>query len=155
MTPSVVKLPWRELLCMNEKVLEALRFAEAMHKGQVDKAGVPYIEHPKAVAAMVDGDEAKIVALLHDTVEDTSATVEEIRSMFGDRVADAVACLTNDKSVPYLEYVARIKGNELARKVKIADLRHNTNLSRIPDVTEADILRIKKKYLPALELLLK
>ena len=140
---------------MSDKVLEALRFAEAMHKGQVDKAGVPYIEHPKKVASMVDGDDAKIVALLHDTVEDTGATVEEIRSMFGDRVADAVACLTHDKSVPYLEYVANIKGNDLAREVKLADLKHNMDLSRIPNVTDVDIQRVNRKYRPAFEMLSK
>lgn len=140
---------------MSDKVLAALRFAEAMHKGQVDKAGVPYIEHPKAVASMVDGDDAKIVALLHDTVEDTGATVDEIRSMFGDRVADAVACLTHDKSVPYLEYVANIKGNDLAREVKLADLKHNMDLSRIPNVTDVDIQRVNKKYRPAFEMLSK
>ncbi len=140
---------------MSDKVLEALRFAEAMHKGQVDKAGVPYIEHSKKVASMVDGDEAKIVALLHDTVEDTDATVEEIRSMFGDRVADAVACLTHDKSVPYLEYVANIKGNDLAREVKLADLKHNMDLSRIPNVTDVDIQRVNRKYRPAFEMLSK
>lgn len=140
---------------MSDKVLAALRFAEAMHKGQVDKAGVPYIEHPKAVASMVDGDDAKIVALLHDTVEDTGATLDEIRSMFGDRVADAVACLTHDKSVPYLEYVANIKGNDLAREVKLADLKHNMDLSRIPNVTDVDIQRVNKKYRPAYEMLSK
>lgn len=140
---------------MSGKVLAALRFAEAMHKGQVDKAGVPYIEHPKAVASMVDGDDAKIVALLHDTVEDTGATVDEIRSMFGDRVADAVACLTHDKSVPYLEYVANIKGNDLAREVKLADLKHNMDLSRIPNVTDVDIQRVNRKYRPAFEMLSK
>lgn len=140
---------------MSGKVLAALRFAEAMHKGQVDKAGVPYIEHPKTVASMVDGDEAKIVALLHDTVEDTDATVDEIRSMFGDRIADAVACMTHDKSVPYLEYVANIKGNDLAREVKLADLKHNMDLSRIPNVTDVDIQRVNRKYRPAFEMLSK
>lgn len=140
---------------MSDKVLAALRFAEFMHKGQVDKAGVPYIEHPKTVASMVDGEDAKVVALLHDTVEDTGATVDEIRSMFGDRVADAVACLTYDKSVPYLEYVANIKGNDLAREVKLADLKHNMDLSRIPNVTDVDIQRVNKKYRPAFEMLSK
>ena len=137
---------------MDERFFAALRFAEEKHKGQVDKAGVPYIEHPKAVAARVNGEDAKIAALLHDCVEDTDATIDEIREMFGDTIADAVACLTHDKSVPYLEYVRGIKGNELARQVKLADLSHNMELSRIPNVTEADLKRIEK-YKEAVKIL--
>ncbi len=140
---------------MSEKLKQAETYAEKKHNGQFDKAGIPYIEHPKRVASMVDEEDAKIVALLHDTVEDTSATVEEIRSMFGDRIADAVACLTHDKSVPYMDYLAKIKENDLARKVKLADLKHNMDLSRIPNATDVDVQRVNKKYLPAFKMLSK
>ena len=137
---------------MSEKVMLADRFAAEKHAGQKDKAGLPYVEHPRAVAARVESEEEKIVALLHDTVEDTDATIEEIREMFGSTIADAVALLTHDDSVPYMEYVAKVKENPIARAVKLADLTHNMDLSRIPHVTERDLQRIEK-YKKAYELL--
>lgn len=133
----------------------AEEFAEKKHFGQVDKAGVAYIEHPRAVAAKLDGEKEKIVAFLHDTVEDTDATVEEIRTIFGDEIAEAVSCITHDKSVPYLEYIKKVKENELARKVKLADLSHNMDLTRIPEVTEIDRKRVEKRYKKAVEILSK
>lgn len=129
---------------MSDKTRKALEFATEKHSGQVDRAGKPYIEHPKAVAKMLLKDDEKVVALLHDTVEDTDATIEEIRSKFGDKIADAVDCLTHKDGVPYMEYVKGIKPNELARKVKMADLTHNMDVRRLPEVTEADEKRIKK-----------
>ncbi len=129
---------------MTDKVMLADRYAEEKHRGQTDKAGLPYITHPRAVAAQLDGETEKIVGLLHDTVEDTDATLDEIRALFGDAVADAVQCLTHEDGVPYMEYVAKIRGNELARKVKLADLTHNMNISRIPHVTEKDEKRLAK-----------
>ena len=137
---------------MSEKVMLADRFAAEKHAGQKDKAGLPYVEHPRAVAARVESEEEKIVALLHDTVEDTDATIDEIREMFGSTIADAVALLTHDNSVPYMEYVAKVKENPIARAVKLADLTHNMDLSRIPHVTERDLQRIEK-YKKAYELL--
>ena len=137
---------------MSEKVMLADRFAAEKHAGQKDKAGLPYVEHPRAVAARVESEEEKIVALLHDTVEDTDATIDEIREMFGSTIADAVALLTHDNSVPYMEYVAKVKENPIARAVKLADLSHNMDLSRIPHVTERDLQRIEK-YKKAYELL--
>lgn len=131
----------------------AEEFAEKKHSGQVDKAGIAYIEHPRAVAAKLDGEKEKIVAFLHDTVEDTDATIDEIRSIFGDEIAEAVSYLTHEKGTPYLEYVKRLKQNELARKVKLADLSHNMDLSRIPNVTEKDRERVEKKYKKAFEIL--
>lgn len=129
---------------MSELLKCADAFAEAKHCGQTDKAGRPYIEHPRAVAARVDGEIEKIVALLHDTVEDTDATIEEIRSLFGNEVAEAIGYLTHDKSVPYMDYIERVKGNDIARKVKLADLSHNMDLSRLPVVTEVDRERVEK-----------
>lgn len=131
-----------------------MEFASEKHKGQVDRAGQPYIGHPKAVSKMVKGEDEKIVALLHDTVEDTDATIEEIRSKFGDRIADAVNFLTHRPGVPYMDYVKGIKGNALARKVKLADLTHNMDLSRLPEVTDEDLKRIDK-YKEAYDFLVK
>jgi (p)ppGpp synthase/HD superfamily hydrolase len=133
-------------------VEEAEAFAAKMHAGQTDKAGRPYIEHPRAVASKVDGEKEKVVAWLHDTVEDTSATIDQIREMFGDEIADAVAAMTHDKNVPYMDYVRNIKKNVIARKVKMADLSHNMDLSRLANVTDED-LRRAEKYKKAYEIL--
>lgn len=138
-----------------ELVKIAEEFAEKKHFGQVDRAGVAYIEHPRTVASRVDGELEKVVAFLHDTVEDTDTTVEEIRSIFGDEVAEAVSCLTREKGVSYRQYIEKIKGNELARKVKLADLSHNMELSRLPNVTKSDIERVEKRYKKAVEILSK
>ena len=136
-----------ERACENIDI--AYNFARKAHEGQVDKAGVPYIVHPVTVAGMVDTPEEKIVALLHDVVEDTPVSIEAVRNLFGDRIADAVSLLTHDKSVPYENYVKLIKGNELARKVKIADLKHNMDLRRIPNPKAEDMDRVVYKYIPA------
>ena len=121
----------------------ALKIATEAHKGQVDKAGVPYINHPLTVASLVDTEEEKIVALLHDTIEDTNITEQDLLNYgFSNKIVEAVKLLTHNKDVPYMDYVAKIKDNELARKVKIADLTHNSDLSRLKEITEKD----KKRY---------
>ena len=121
----------------------ALKIATEAHKGQVDKAGVPYINHPLTVASLVDTEEEKIVALLHDTIEDTNITEQDLLNYgFSNKIVEAVKLLTHNKNVPYMDYIAKIKDNELARKVKIADLTHNSYLSRLKEITEKD----KKRY---------
>lgn len=121
----------------------ALKIATEAHKGQVDKAGIPYINHPLTVASLVDTEEEKIVALLHDTIEDTNITEQDLLNYgFSNKIIEAVKLLTHNKNVPYMVYVAKIKDNELARKVKIADLTHNSDLSRLKEITEKD----KKRY---------
>ncbi|WP_277283744.1 HD domain-containing protein [Sneathia sanguinegens] len=121
----------------------ALKIATEAHKGQVDKAGIPYINHPLTVASLVDTEEEKIVALLHDTIEDTNITEQDLLNYgFSNKIVKAVKLLTHNKNVPYMDYIAKIKDNELARKVKIADLTHNSDLSRLKEITEKD----KKRY---------
>ena len=137
---------------MIDKVWRAEKFAEEKHFGQFDRAGAPYIEHPRAVAAKVDTDAEKIVAFLHDTVEDTNATLDEISVLFGSDIAEAVGCLTHRKGVPYMDYVARLGGNEIARTVKLADLRHNSDYTRLEEIDEKARARINK-YMAALKLL--
>ena len=137
---------------MSDLLKKAEVFASVKHDGQIDRGGMPYIEHPRFVASKVDGETEKIVAWLHDTVEDAGATVDEIREMFGDEVAEAVAVLTHDRKVPYLDYIREVKKNEIARKVKIADLNHNMDVSRLPIITDADWNRVKK-YEKALKIL--
>ena len=113
---------------MESRLDLAIALAKKIHKGQVDKQGVEYFKHPETVASFVEGEDAKIVAYLHDTVEDGDGkiTIAQIREMFGDKIADAVALLTRPKDIPYFDYVRRIKTNKLATQVKLADLKHNT-----------------------------
>lgn len=134
------------------KLFKAYCIAKKAHKGQKDKGGKPYIKHPVYVAKRVKGKDAKIVALLHDTIEDTSVTYDYIKSIFGDRIVEAVKVLTKDKNIFYEEYIAKIKQNDLARAVKIEDLKHNMDLTRLKTVTQEDLDRIEK-YKYALKIL--
>jgi len=115
--------------CSDDMVTVALRIATEAHKGQVDKGGKPYIEHPKRVsdAVKVYGDEAMIVALLHDVVEDTGTTLDDLyHEGFDDTVLEAVDAITMRKGKEsYDAYISRVKTNRLATLVKIADLTDN------------------------------
>ena len=134
-------------------IAAARLIAKLAHTGQVDKAGNDYFSHPEAVAAMLDTPQEKVVGYLHDTVEDTQVTVEEIREIFGDEIANAVALMTHSEGVSYMDYVKEIGKNPLARKVKLADLTHNMDIRRIKDPGRKDYDRIEKKYKPAYEYL--
>ena len=136
----------------SEMIAAARLIAKLAHKGQKDKAGRDYFTHPEAVAAMLETPEEKTVGYLHDTVEDTDVTVEEIRAVFGDEIADAVALMTHADGVPYMDYVAEIKKNPIARAVKLADLRHNSDLTRL-DVVDEKALKRVEKYKKAIALL--
>lgn len=119
--------------------------ARRAHEGQTDKAGKPYIEHPAWVAAHVDGDEARAAAWLHDVLEDTDATADDLaRAGIPERVVAAVRALTHAPGESYEEYLARVAGDPLAVRVKLADLAHNSDLSRIPCPTERDRERAAK-----------
>lgn len=123
----------------------AVKVAEQAHKGQTDKGGNSYIEHPKAVAAQVNNTEHKIVAYLHDVVEDTEITLDDLSEMgFTFRIVNSVRLLTKTKELTYEEYLKRLKADDNARHVKIADLRHNLDISRIPEPTEKDHKRLEK-----------
>ena len=124
---------------------QALAIAKDAHKGQVDKAGVDYIQHPLFVASLVEGELAKTVALLHDVVEDSDWTLEDLR-MEGlpEEVVQAVGILTKKRNENYEEYILRVKQNPLARQVKLADLKHNSDLSRLTNVTDRDRKRVAK-----------
>ncbi len=132
---------------------KALKLCFEAHKDQVDKSGLPYVFHPFHLAEQMSDEETTIVALLHDIVEDTKYTLDDLRKMgFDDDIITAISLMTHDENVPYMEYVAKIKGNSIARAVKLADLRHNSDLSRLDTITEWDIQRAKK-YRTAIELL--
>lgn len=135
-------------------VLRAYLIARKAHKGQKDRAGVAYIKHPVYVARHVKGKEAKIVALLHDVVEDTPVSLEYLSTVFDKNIIKAVKTLTRNRSMTYRDYILEVKKNKLARQVKIQDLMHNMKISRLKTVTMHDARRFQK-YACALEELLK
>ena len=127
-----------------ELTKKAMKLAFAAHKDQVDKSGIPYIFHPVHLAEQMKSEETVIVALLHDVVEDTEYTLQDIAAMgFPQEVLEALALMTHDEAVPYMDYVARLKGNPIARTVKLADLRHNSDLTRLDAVDEKAHARIE------------
>lgn len=101
------------------------------HAGQLDQGGIPYIFHPYHLAEQMDSEAAVCVALLHDVIEDTSVTEDELRQQFGDEITDAVVLLTHRDGDNYEYYLNRIKENPIALAVKKADLAHNTDESRL------------------------
>ena len=123
------------------------------HQGQTDKSGIPYVLHPIHVAEQMTDEQTTIVALLHDVIEDTDYTLQDLEKMgFEQLVLDALALMTHKKGVPYLEYVAKLKDNPIARAVKLADLRHNNDASRLDTVDEKTKSRLEK-YKAAIEIL--
>ena len=129
----------------------AIELAKQHHEGQTDKAGKPYIEHPLRVMNQVESEEEKIVAVLHDIVEDTDISLDDLRNEgFSKEVVDAVECLTKQDDENYDSYIERISFNPLAVKIKLADLEDNRDLTRLPEVTDKDLERIEK-YDKALE----
>ncbi|MCW7545146.1 HD domain-containing protein [Aurantimonas litoralis] len=123
----------------------ARAIAESAHAGQVDKAGADYITHPLRVCDAVIGEDAKIVAVLHDVVEDSDWTLEGLREEgFSDAVVDAVDALTHRADEDYFDAVRRARDNDLARIVKLADLADNSDRTRLGAVTEDDERRLRK-----------
>lgn len=136
-----------------ELTKKAMKLCFAAHKDQVDKSGMPYVFHPFHVAEQMTDELSTVTALLHDVVEDTPYTLEDLRAMgFPEPVLAALALLTHGEDVPYLDYVAQIKANPIARAVKLADLRHNSDLSRLSQVDAAALERVEK-YKKAMEML--
>ncbi len=131
----------------------ALSIARKAHEGQLDKAGVDYIEHPIYVASQVDTEEEKAVALLHDVIEDSPVSAEGLlQAGLPETVVTAVQVLTKKKEQDYQTYLETVKKNPLARVVKLADLKHNSDLSRLSSITEKDRERLKK-YKKAIDFL--
>ena len=132
---------------------KALKLCFEAHKDQVDKSGAPYVFHPFHLAEQMSDECTTIVALLHDLVEDTNYTFDDLRSLgFSNEVITALKLLTHADGVPYMEYVKQIKSNPVAKAVKLADLKHNCDLSRL-DVVDENALKRREKYLAAIELL--
>ena len=136
-----------------DKTKKAMKLCYEAHKGQVDKSGLPYVFHPAHVAEQMTDEATTIVALLHDVVEDTDYTLEDLAAEgFGKDILEAVALMTHEDDVPYLDYVTKLKGNPIARAVKLADLAHNSDLSRIGEVDDETKQRLEK-YKKAIALL--
>ena len=130
---------------MQNMVNIATLIATLAHEGQVDKAGNDYIEHPLYVASLVVGEEEKVVALLHDVIEDAKVTSHDLeKAGFTREIVEAIEVMTKTPRMTYEEYLKRIKGNALATVVKLADLKHNSDISRIENPTEKDYRRCQK-----------
>lgn len=124
---------------------QALLLCFAAHKSQTDKSGLPYVFHPFHLAEQMTDEYTTVAALLHDVVEDTEYTLADLQAMgYPAPVLEALALLTHTDDTPYMDYVARIKQNPIARAVKLADLAHNSDVTRLDAVTEADRRRIEK-----------
>ena len=132
---------------------KALLISFSTHKEQKDKSGMPYVYHPFHLAEQMDDEASVCVALLHDVAEDTEMTLDDIKGEgFPEEVTDALALMTHDDIVPYLDYVKKLKHNPIARKVKLADLMHNSDLSRLDTVDEKALERVEK-YKKAIDIL--
>jgi (p)ppGpp synthase/HD superfamily hydrolase len=136
-------------------ITNAILLATQLHQGQKDKAGEEYIFHPLRVMLKMNTEEERIAAVLHDVVEDTSTTLETLREYgFSEKVIEAVHLLTKDRVKPYPDYLKDIAGNEIARKVKIADLQDNMDINRLKgNLTLKDLERLNK-YRNSLKFLL-
>lgn len=130
-----------------QKLTEALFIALEAHKNQVDKGGHPYILHPLRLMMQFKEEELQIIALLHDVVEDSLFTLDDLkRKGFKKTTIEAIDALTKRVSESYQDFIGRVAKNELARKVKILDLKDNLNLERLPELHNGDFKRIEKYH---------
>ena len=134
----------------------AIEIAQEAHKGVKDKGGYDYIHHPIRVMHAMSNDQEKIVAILHDAVEDSDWTFDRLKEEgFEDSAIESLRCVTKYSEEDYQEFIKRAATNKIATKVKIADIEDNLDLSRLGTLTEKDLTRIEKykkalKYLKAL-----
>ena len=132
---------------------KAMKLCFAAHKDQVDKTGIPYVFHPIHLAEQMTDELSTVCALLHDVVEDSDYSFDDLRKMgFPERVIQVLILLTHEEGVPYLDYVRHISADPVAKQVKIADLKHNSDLSRLDTVDDKALRRVEK-YARALKLL--
>ncbi|WP_314001886.1 HD domain-containing protein [uncultured Paenibacillus sp.] len=133
---------------------KAIMLAAKHHEGQKDKGGNPYVFHPFRLMLRAMKEEDRIVAVLHDTIEETALTLEDLRHEgFGAEIIAAVDSLTRREEESYDEFIMRIKRNPLARRVKVLDLQDNTELTRTKKPSEKTVKRLEK-YSKALDMLL-
>ena len=136
--------------------IKAMKLAYDAHAGQIDSNNVPYIFHPYHVAEQMDDEISCTVALLHDIIEDTNVTVEDLEKDFPSEVVEAVKLLTHTDNVDYQLYLEKIKNNPVAKKVKLEDIKHNSDETRCngTDIPHEQLCRWRKKYAKARALLL-
>ena len=136
-----------------ENTKKALKLCFEAHKEQVDKSGMPYVFHPFHLAEQMKDEDTTIVALLHDLIEDTQYTLDDLKAMgFSKNVIEAIAAMTHGKDLSYMEYIENIKQDPIASVVKKVDLLHNSDLSRLDKIDEQALKRVEK-YKAALALL--
>ncbi|WP_460046435.1 GTP pyrophosphokinase [Pseudomonas sp. S2_H01] len=125
----------------------AIALACRVHAGQVDKSGKPYILHPLRLMLKFDDQDAQVVSVLHDVVEDSDTTLEDLRALgISEDAIEAIDCLSKRPGEQYNDFISRIIPNELARKVKIADIEDNLDLTRLSTLSEKDLLRVAKYH---------
>jgi (p)ppGpp synthase/HD superfamily hydrolase len=125
----------------------AILIAAQAHEGQKDKSGAAYILHPLRMMMRMESEAAMIAAILHDVVEDSDWTLEQLRGEgFSEEVLQAVDCLTKRDGESYDEFIARVQTSAIARQVKIADLEDNMNVKRIGEMSPKDLARIEKYH---------
>ena len=130
---------------MTNLLEKAIALAVEAHAGQFDKAGNPYILHPLHLMLQMETENERITAVLHDIVEDTAVTMDDLANLgFPPAVLAALDLLTHDPAVPYDDYILQVKANPLARCVKLADLAHNMDIRRLKNPTEKDWSRLAK-----------
>ena len=124
---------------------KALRLCFDAHKEQTDKTGMPYVFHPFHLAEQMTDEISTVCALLHDVVEDTDYTFEDLSKMgYPSEVIDVLKLLTHDPEVPYFDYVKAISANPIAKQVKLADLAHNSDVTRLDEIDERAVTRTEK-----------
>ena len=132
---------------------KAMKYCFEAHEGQLDKSGIPYVNHPLHVAEQMETEDETVVALLHDVMEDCGKTPDDLRTLgISERAIEALELLTHREGTPYLDYVRALADNPLARKVKLADIAHNSDLTRLDSVRARDLDRLVK-YRDAREVL--
>ena len=142
-----MKLVRKSMMNFDELREKAMQIAEKVHKNQVDKAGKPYILHPVRVERRCTRQEDRLVALLHDTVEDGNIASEYLLLVgFSQEVVDAVLSVSRKRGEDYFEFIQRCKANPIGRRVKICDLEDNMDITRLNQLTEKDIERLKKYH---------
>ncbi len=134
--------------------VKALSLATKTHEGQKDKAGEDYINHPKRVAEKCQSLDEKVTALLHDVIEDTDITTNDLKDLgFPQYIIDSILSVTKRENEDYMDFILRSKSNIIGRNVKIQDLLDNMDLNRLSVVTDKDLKRLQK-YIAALRVLI-
>jgi len=132
---------------------KAMKIAYDAHAGQADKTGIPYIYHPIHLAESMSDENSVITALLHDVAEDTNITIDDLaREGFQEDILTALTLLTHNPAEEYMDYISRLSTCPLARRVKLADLRHNSDVTRLDSIDEKTARRLEK-YSRAIRLL--